>query len=60
MSTPTRRLSVDLTADEWELLGHGLATAARHYRQDTDPAHDGVSDALSELLMKLRRHFGGN
>lgn len=58
MSDATKRLAVDLTVDEWELLGHGLATAASHYRRDTDPAHAGVSEDLDALILKLRRHFG--
>jgi hypothetical protein len=49
----TRHLSAFLTVDEWELLGHGLATAAAHYRGDE--GHPGVSDQLDALIMKLRR-----
>jgi hypothetical protein len=49
-SEPTRRLEADLTAREWELLFHGLASAASHYRYDE---HAPTAVELDALRAKL-------
>ncbi|MEU3686972.1 hypothetical protein [Streptomyces narbonensis] len=49
---PTRRLSVDLTVEEWNLLDHALFTAAAHYDNHVQ-GHDGTSDAIRALGRKI-------
>jgi hypothetical protein len=49
-SEPTRRLEVDLTVREWELLFHGIASAASHYRHDEHATTAVELDALRSKL----------
>lgn len=52
----SRKLDVDLTVGDWELLTHALSTAAAHYDKDVT-GHEGVSDSIRDLTRRLRSAF---
>lgn len=51
----TRDLNVTLSVSEWMTLQHALSTAASHYQGDA--GHEGVSEEIRALSMKLSRAF---